>query len=112
MKLGTPIALQELLVGISFLVIQTTVNSIDVTASAGVGVAEKVCGFIMLVPSAFSQSITAFVAQNIGAGQRDRAIKALKYGIYETVKVENMRTQHTNKLVDVPKKQLKKYVNS
>lgn len=81
LKLGTPIALQELLVGISFLVIQTTVNSIDVTASAGVGVAEKVCGFIMLVPSAFSQSITAFVAQNIGAGQRDRAIKALKYGI-------------------------------
>ncbi len=26
--------------------------------------------------------------------------EALKYGIYETVKVENMRTQHTNKLLD------------
>ncbi len=26
--------------------------------------------------------------------------EALKYGIYETVKVENMRTQHTNKLVE------------
>ena len=35
--------------------------------------------------------------------------EALKYGIYETVKVENMRTQHTNKLVDAPKKELKKY---
>ncbi|MCH5265568.1 MAG: MATE family efflux transporter [Lachnospiraceae bacterium] len=81
LKLGTPIALQELLVGISFLVIQTVVNSIDVVASAGVGVAEKVCGFIMLVPSAFSQSISAFVAQNIGAGLKDRAKKALKYGI-------------------------------
>lgn len=81
LKLGTPIALQELLVGISFLVIQTVVNSIDVVASAGVGVAEKVCGFIMLVPSAFSQSISAFVAQNIGAGLKDRAVKALKYGI-------------------------------
>lgn len=81
LKLGTPIALQELLVGISFLVIQTVVNSIDVVASAGVGVAEKVCAFIMLVPSAFSQSMSAFVAQNIGAGYRDRAIKALKYGI-------------------------------
>lgn len=35
--------------------------------------------------------------------------EALKYGIYETVKVENMRTQHTNKLVESPKKELKKY---
>lgn len=81
LRLGTPIALQELLVGISFLVIQTVVNSIDVFASAGVGVAEKVCGFIMLVPSAFSQSMSAFVAQNIGAGMKERAVKALRYGI-------------------------------
>lgn len=81
LKLGIPIALQELLVGLSFLVIQTVVNSIDVTASAGVGVAEKVCGFIMLVPSAFSQAMSAFVAQNIGAGLKERANSALKYGI-------------------------------
>ena len=81
LRLGTPIALQEFLVGISFMVIQTVVNSIDVTASAGVGVAEKVCAFIMLVPSAFSQAMSAFVAQNIGAGYRDRALKALKCGI-------------------------------
>ncbi|MBQ8856578.1 MAG: MATE family efflux transporter [Lachnospiraceae bacterium] len=81
LKLGTPIALQELLVGISFLIIHAVVNSIDVVASAGVGVAEKVCAFVMLVPSSFSQSMSAFVAQNIGAGQKDRALKALKYGI-------------------------------
>lgn len=87
LRLGTPIALQDLLVGISFLVIQTVVNSIDVTASAGVGVAEKVCGFIMLVPSAFSQSMSAFVAQNIGAGLKDRALKALKYCILTSLAV-------------------------
>lgn len=81
LKLGAPIALQDLLVGISFLVIHAVVNSIDVVASAGVGVAEKVCGFIMLVPSSFSQSMSAFVAQNIGAGKGDRALNALKYGI-------------------------------
>lgn len=81
LQLGIPIALQEFLVGISFVVIQTAVNSIDVIASAGVGVAEKVCGFIMLVPSAYSQSISAFVAQNVGAGEHGRARKALKYGI-------------------------------
>ena len=51
-----------------------------VTASAGVGVAEKVCAFIMLISSAFMQSISAFVAQNYGAGRMDRARKALHYG--------------------------------
>jgi len=84
-KLGAPIALQELLVGISFVVIQTVVNSIDVVASAGVGVAEKVCAFIMLVPSAFSQSMSAFVAQNMGAGETARAKAALRYGIISSL---------------------------
>ncbi len=87
LRLGTPIALQEFLVGVSFMVIQTVVNSINVTASAGVGVAEKVCAFIMLVPSAFSQAMSAFVAQNIGAGYKDRALKALKCGIFTSLGV-------------------------
>ncbi|MFR0957842.1 MAG: MATE family efflux transporter [Roseburia inulinivorans] len=57
------------------------VNSTGVIASAGVGVAEKVCAFIMLISSAFMQSMSAFVAQNYGAGQITRARKALHYGI-------------------------------
>ena len=80
-RIGTPIALQDLLVGISFLVMLAIVNDISLTASAGVGVAEKVCAFIMLVPAAFMQSMSAFVAQNYGAGKYDRASKALKTGI-------------------------------
>lgn len=78
---GAPIALQDLLVSISFLIILAIVNSMGVTASAGVGVAEKVCAFIMLISSAFMQSMSAFVAQNYGAGKMDRAKKALHYGI-------------------------------
>lgn len=81
LKLGTPIALQDLLVSISFLVILAIVNSLGLVASAGVGVAEKLCAFIMLVPSAFSQSLSAFVAQNIGAGQAKRARRAMVYGM-------------------------------
>lgn len=75
-RLGAPVALQELLVGISFLVIQTIVNTFGVAASAGVGVGEKVCTFIMLVPSAYMQSMSAFVAQNMGAGNPLRAKKS------------------------------------
>ena len=79
--IGAPIALQDFLVGISFLVILSIVNSLGVIASAGVGVAEKVCAFIMLIPSAFAQSMSAFVSQNRGAGRYDRAFKGLKYAI-------------------------------
>ena len=79
--LGLPIALQDLLVGISFLVLLAIVNKLGLTPSAGVGVAERVCGFIMLIPSAFMQAMAAFVAQNFGAGQYDRAKKALGYAI-------------------------------
>ena len=79
--LGTPVALQELLVSISFLIIQAVVNGIGVIESAGVGVAEKVCAFLMLVGSSYMQAISAFVAQNMGAGKPDRAKKALGYGI-------------------------------
>ena len=79
--LGIPIALQDLLVNISFLIILAIVNAMGVIASAGVGVAEKVCAFIMLISSAFMQSMSAFVAQNYGAGRLDRAKKALHYGV-------------------------------
>lgn len=77
--LGFPIALQDFLVGISFLIVLAIVNKLGLTASAGVGVAEKVCAFIMLIPSAFMQSMAAFVAQNYGAGRYDRAKKSLLY---------------------------------
>ena len=80
-KLGFPIAFQDLLVSISFLAITAIVNSLGVVPSAGVGVAEKLCGFIMLVPSAFGQAMAAFVAQNIGANEPGRAKRALLCGV-------------------------------
>jgi len=81
LTLGVPIALQDLLVSISFLAITAIVNDLGLDESAGVGVAEKLCGFVMLVPSAYMQSMSAFVAQNMGAGKPERARKALLCGI-------------------------------
>ncbi len=78
---GAPVAIQDFLVGMSFLVIAAIVNSLGLIPSAGVGVAEKVCAFIMLVPSAFMQSLAAIVAQNYGAGKYDRAYRTLRLAI-------------------------------
>lgn len=87
LQMGIPIALQDLLVSISFLVIMGIVNGLGVIASAGVGVAEKLCGFIMLAPSAYMQSLSAFVAQNVGAEKHERADKTLMYGVSTSLMV-------------------------
>lgn len=87
LRLGTPIALQDLLVSISFLVIMAIVNNLGLTESSGVGVADKMCGFLMLVASAYMQSMSAFVAQNIGAGKPERARRALWCGIASSLAV-------------------------
>lgn len=87
LRLGIPIALQDLLVSISFLAILAIVNEIGLMESAGIGVAEKVCAFIMLIPSAFMQAMSAFVAQNMGAQRFDRAKRALFYGIATSLAV-------------------------
>lgn len=80
-KYGTPIALQDGLVHLSFLVIMIIGNSMGVIPSAGIGVAEKLVGFIMLIPSSFSQAVSAFVAQNYGAKKYHRSRKVLVYAI-------------------------------
>ncbi len=85
LKLGIPVALQDLLASLSFLAILAIVNAIGLTESASIGVAEKLCGFIMLMPSAFMQSMSSFVAQNIGAKKPWRARKALLCGIVSSL---------------------------
>lgn len=80
--LGAPVALQNVLVGISFLMITAIVNAMDVVAqAAAVGVVERVITFAMMAPIAFQAAISAMTAQNMGAGRPDRAQAALKYGI-------------------------------
>ena len=72
LHVGIPIAVQETMVQISFLVINSIVNNMGLMPSAGYGVAQKIVSFIMLIPSSVMQSLSAFVAQNIGAGKQDR----------------------------------------
>lgn len=78
LNVGVPIALQEAMVQLSFLVINSIINHMGLMPSAGYGVAQKLVSFIMLVPSAVMQSVSAFVAQNIGAGQPGRAKRGFR----------------------------------
>lgn len=81
-RLGIPSSVQSIIVNISFLVMTTLVNSIGgYIASAAVGVVGKFNSFAILPAVAMSSSVSAFAAQNIGAGFYDRAKKSLGVGI-------------------------------
>ena len=81
LKIGLPLALQELLTQISFLALCAFVNRLGLEASSGYGVACKIVNFAMLIPSALMQSMASFVSQNVGAGKPKRARHTLFTGI-------------------------------
>ncbi len=85
LKVGTPIACQDGLIQVAFIVITVIANSRGLIASAAVGIVEKLIGFMFLVPSAFLSAISAITAQNMGARRADRARASLRYGLIITV---------------------------
>jgi putative MATE family efflux protein len=81
LKVGSPIALQDGFIQISFLVITTIANQRGITAATSVGIVEKIISFLFLVPSAMLSSVSAIAAQNAGAGQHSQGRKVLRYAI-------------------------------
>lgn len=81
LSIGLPLALQEFLTQLSFLVLCAFVNRLGLEASSGYGVACKIVNFAMLIPSSLMQSMASFVSQNMGAGNPKRAKKAMFTGI-------------------------------
>lgn len=80
-RVGSPLAIQDALINVSFLVITAIINGLGLVASAAVGVVERIIGFSMMPPAAFSAAVATVTAQNMGAGKPDRARKALLLGI-------------------------------
>lgn len=81
LKIGSPIALQEILTQISFLALCAFINRLGLDESSGYGVASKITSFVMLIPSALMQSLASFISQNVGAGREDRARKTMGTGM-------------------------------
>ena len=81
LKIGIPTSIQNVAISTSFLFLTALVNSIGVMASAAVGAVGKLNGFAILPGVAMSTSVSAMVAQNIGAGKYDRASKTMFVGM-------------------------------
>lgn len=80
MNVGIPISVQNVIVNFSFLVLTTIANGMGVSASAALGIVGKYNGFAILPAIAVGSSVSAMVAQNIGAGMIDRAKKTFHVG--------------------------------
>lgn len=85
LSVGIPIALQDGLIQVAFIVITIIANGRGLVDATAVGIVEKIICFLFLVPSAFLSAISAVVAQNLGAGKEDRARKSLYYGLAITM---------------------------
>ena len=80
MRVGIPLSIQNVIVNFSFLVLTTIANGMGVNASAAVGIVGKYNGFAILPAIAVGSSVSAMVAQNIGAGEVERAKKTFYTG--------------------------------
>ena len=85
LKVGTPVAMQDGLIQVAFVVITVIANSRGLIVSAAVGIVEKLNGFMFLVPSAFLSAISTITAQNMGADKAERARRSLYYSLAITV---------------------------
>jgi putative MATE family efflux protein len=77
-RIGIPSSVQSLFVNLSFLIMTALVNSISYQASAAVGIVGRFNSFAILPAIAMSSSVSAFTAQNFGAGYHDRIRQGLK----------------------------------
>ena len=79
--IGLPSGLQNSIISIANVVIQSNVNSFGDDAMAGCGAYWKIEGFGFLPITCFAMAMTTFIGQNLGARQYDRAKKGAAFGI-------------------------------
>lgn len=81
LRIGIPVAAQDGLIQIAFIVITVIANRRGLDAAAAVGIVEKIISFVFLVPSSMLSTVSALCAQNIGAGKQARAEQTLRYAV-------------------------------
>ena len=80
-RFGLPSGIQNSVIGIANLVVQTNINAFGAAAMAGCGAHAKIEGFAFLPVTCFSMALSTFVGQNLGAGKHDRVKKGVRFSI-------------------------------
>lgn len=82
---GLPTGVQNSVIGLANVIVQTNINAFGSDAMAGCGAYFKVEGFAFLPVTSFSVALTTFTSQNLGAKKYDRVKKGTVFGLLSGV---------------------------
>ena len=80
-RYGLPSAVQNSVIALANVVVQSNIFAFGPDAVNGCGAYSKLEGFAFLPVMCFSQSLSTFTGQNLGAQQHDRVKKGVGFGI-------------------------------
>ena len=80
-RYGLPSGVQNSVIALANVVVQSNINSFGKAAMAGCGSYSKLEGFAFLPVTCFSQALSTFVGQNLGAGYYQRVKKGVAFSI-------------------------------
>ena len=80
-RYGLPSGIQNSVIALANVVVQTNINAFGEQAMAGCGSYSKIEGFAFLPITCFTQALATFVGQNLGARKYDRVKKGVAFGI-------------------------------
>lgn len=78
---GLPTGIQNSVISIGNIAVQSNINAFGSYAMAGVGAYSKIEGMVFLPIAGMSMSLPTFISQNLGAKKYDRAKKGAVFGI-------------------------------
>lgn len=78
---GLPTGIQNSVISIGNIVIQSNINAFGAYAISGHGAYAKIEGFVFLPIMSVSMVLPTFISQNLGAGKHDRAKKGAAFGV-------------------------------
>ncbi len=81
LRFGLPSGVQNSVIALANVVVQSNINAFDAAAMAGCGAYSKLEGFAFLPITCFTQALSTFVGQNLGAKKHDRVKKGIGFGI-------------------------------
>ena len=84
-RFGLPSGIQNSIIAIANVVVQSNINHFGDAAMAGVGAYSKIEGFGFLPITSFTMAMTTFVGQNLGANEIDRAKRGARFGTLVSV---------------------------
>jgi len=81
LKNGIPTGLQNSIISIANVFVQSNINAFGSIVIAGCGIYSRIEGFAFLPVTCFSMALTTFISQNLGAGKYDRVKKGGYLGV-------------------------------